>query len=62
MARYAVGWLWGSVGESSFGLFLDDFCWLRIISDGFRLFAVLVITPISQPTEELTSYYTHGRT
>ena len=40
----------------------DDFCELRIILDGFRWFAVLVVTPIPQHTEELTLYYTHGRT
>ena len=32
----------------------DGFCWLRIISDCFRLFAVLVATPISRHTEELS--------
>ena len=38
------------------------FCWLRIISDGFRWFAVLVVTIISKHTEELTLYSTHGHT
>ena len=40
----------------------DGFCWLRIISDCFRSFAVLVVTPILQNTEELFYYYTHDRT
>ena len=61
VARCAVEWLGGSVGASSFGWFLGGFCWLRIISDGFRLFAILVIIPISHHTEEVTLYYTHGR-
>ena len=38
----------------------DGFCQLRMISDGFRWFAVLVVTPVSKHTEELTLYYTHG--
>ena len=45
-----------------FWVVLDDFCWLRVISDGFRWFAVLIIKPISQNTECLTLYCTHGRT
>ena len=45
-----------------FSVVLDGFCWLRIISDCFRWFAVLVVTPILQNTEELFLYYTHGRT
>ena len=61
VARCAVEWLGGSVGASSFGWFLGGFCWLRIISDGFRLFAILVIIPISHNTEKLTLYYNHGR-
>ena len=40
----------------------DGFCWLRMILDGFRWFAVLVVTPVLQHTEELTLYYTHERT
>ena len=38
----------------------DGFCQLRMISDGFRWFAVLVVTPVSKHTEKLTLYYTHG--
>ena len=45
-----------------FQVVLKHFCWLRMISDGFWWFAALVITPILQHTEELTLYYTHGRT
>ena len=41
---------------------LDGFCWLRVTSDGFRWFAVLVVTSVSQNTEHLTLYCTHGRT
>ena len=44
-----------------FWVILDDFCWLRVISDGFRWFAALVVKPISQHTEHLTLYCTHGR-
>ena len=32
------------------------------VSDGFRGFAVLLVTSISQHTEHLTLYCTHGRT
>ena len=35
---------------------------VRVISDGFRWFAVLVVTPSSQHTEEFTLYCTHGHT
>ena len=38
----------------------DGFCWLRVTSDGFRWFAVLVVTSISQHTEHLTLYCTRG--
>ena len=34
----------------------DGFCWLRVISDGFKWFGVLVVTPITQHTEELTLF------
>ena len=47
-----------SVGASSFGWFLGGFgwflYWLRVISDGFSWFAVLIVTPISQHAEKLT--------
>ena len=45
-----------------FCVVLDGFCWLRVTSDGFRWFTVLVVTPILQHTEHLTLYCTHGRT
>ena len=35
-----------------FWLVSDCFCWFRINSDGFRWLADLVVTPISQHTEE----------
>ena len=47
---------------SGFWVVLDDFCWLKVISDDLRWFAVLVVTPMSQHTEELTLYCTHGLT
>ena len=40
----------------------DGFCWLRVISNDFRWFAVLVVPPILQHTENVTLYCTHGRT
>ena len=50
------GWVvGGSVGASSFGWFLGDFGW-------FQLVCCLVVTSISQHTEHLTLYCTHGRT
>ena len=36
-----------------FWVFLDGFCWLRVILHGFRWFAVLVVKPILQHTEHL---------
>ena len=59
------GW-WGvrlvQVVFSSFWVVSDGFCRLRIILDGSRCLAVLLVTPIPQHTEELTLYYTLGRT
>ena len=57
----------GSVAGSSlvagvFWVVSDGFCWLRVTSDGFRWFAVLVVTSVSQHTEHLLFYCTHGRT
>ena len=65
MARYAVGWLKVPLVEVVFGGFWavsDGFCWLTITSDCFTWFAVLVVSPILQYTEELTIPYSHGRT
>ena len=45
-----------------FWVVLDDFCWLRVTSDGFRWFAVLVVKSILQHIEHLTLYCTHGST
>ena len=45
-----------------FWVVLDAFCWVKGTSDGFRWFAVLVVISISQRTEHLTLYCTHGRT
>ena len=45
-----------------FWVVMDWFCWLRVTSDGFRWFADLVVTSISQHTEHLTLYRTDGRT
>ena len=60
-----VGW-WGvplvQVILVGFWVVWDGFCWLRGTSDGFRWFAVLVVTSVSQHTEHLTLYCTHGRT
>ena len=52
----------GQVVLGGFWVISDSFCWLRVISDGFREFAVLVVTSVSQHTEHLTRYCTHGRT
>ena len=53
MARCAVEW-WGvplvQVVLSGFSVVSDDFCWLRVSSDGYRWFAVLVVTSISEHT------------
>ena len=60
-----IWWLvarWGGWGFPLVQVVLDGFCWLRIISDGFRRFAVLVVTPVAKHTEALSLYYTHGRT
>ena len=40
----------------SFWVVSDGFCWSRMISDGFRWFAVLVVIPMSEHTKELTLY------
>ena len=50
------------VVSGGFWVVSDGFCWLRVISNGFRWFAVLVVTRISQHTEELFLYCTHERT
>ena len=65
MPRCAVGWLGvllAQVGLAGVWVVLDDFCWMRVTSDGFRWFAVLVVTSISQHTEHLTLYCTRGGT
>ena len=65
MSRCAVGWLGFLLAQVVLGGFwvvLDDFCWVRVTSDGFRWFTVLVVTSVSQSTERLTLYCTHGRT
>ena len=63
-----VGWWVVSLVQvflGGFWLVSDCFCWLRVISDGFKWFqmvsGVLIVTPISQHIEELTLYCTHGR-
>ena len=65
VARCALGW-WGvplvQVVLGGFWMVLDGVCWLRVTSDGFRWFAVLVVTSVSQHTEHLTLYRTDGRT
>ena len=65
VANCTVRW-WGvplvQVVLGGFWVVLDGLCWLRVTSDGFRWFAVLVFTSISQHTEHLTLYCTHGRT
>ena len=45
-----------------FWVVLDNFCWLRVISDGFSWFAVLVVKSVLRYTEHLLFYCTHGRT
>ena len=40
----------------------EGFCWLWLISVGFRWFGVLVVTRTSQHTQELFLYCTHERT
>ena len=45
-----------------FWVVLDGFFWLRVTSDGFKWFAVLVVTSISQHTENLTLYRNYGHT
>ena len=45
-----------------FWVVLDGFCWVKVTSDVFRWLAVLVVISISQRTERLTLYCTHGRT
>ena len=65
MPRCAVGWLGVLLVQVVLGGFwvvLDDFCWLRVTSDGFRWFAVLVVTSVLQHTEHLTLYGTHAGT
>ena len=56
----------GGSGEASisggFWVVFNGFCWLRVLLDGFRWFAVLVVTRISQHIEELFLYFTHKRT
>ena len=65
MACCAVRWRELPLVQVVFGSFWvvsDGFCWLRVILDGFRSFSVLLVTSISQHTEKLTLYRTHGRT
>ena len=65
MSRCAGGWLGillVQVVLGSFWVVLDGFCWVKVTSDGFRWLAVLVVISISQRTERLTLYCTHGRT
>ena len=60
-----VGWfgvLLVQVVLGGFWVVLDGFCWVKVTSDGFRWLAVLVVISISQRTERLTLYCTHGRT
>ena len=67
-----ICWLvarWSDVGVPvkqvvSVGLWMvyDIFCWLQLMSGGFRWFAVLVVTPVSQHIEELFLCCTHERT
>ena len=47
---------------SGFWVVSDGFCWLKVISVVLKWFAVLVVTPISEHTEELTLYCTDGHT
>ena len=54
-----------SFGASSFRWFLGGFGRFLLVEGDFRwfrCFAVLVVTSISQHTEHLTLYCTHGRT
>ena len=59
LACCVVRW-WGvpllQVVLGSFWVISDGFCWLRVTLDGFRWFAVLVLTSVSQHTEHLTLY------
>ena len=57
-----AGASFGASGLGSFWVVSDGFCWLRVILDGFRSFAVLLVTSISKHTEKLPLYRTHGRT
>ena len=57
-----AGASFGASGLGSFWVVSDGFCWLRVILDGFRSFAVLLVTSVSKHTEKLTLYRTHGRT
>ena len=52
----------GSVGASSFGWFMGGFGWFLLVEGDFRWLSVLLVTPISLHTEELTLYCTHERT
>ena len=42
-----------------FWIVSNGFCWLRLISDSFKWFVVLVVTRILQHTQELFLYRTH---
>ena len=48
--------------SGGFWVVSDGLCWLRVISDGFRWFGVLVVTRFSQHAEELFLYCTDERT
>ena len=65
MSRCAGGWLGillVQVVLGGFWVVLDGFCWVKVTSDGFRWLAALVVISISQRTERLTLFCTHGRT
>ena len=65
VARCAVGW-WGvtlvQVVLGGLCVVSDSFCWMKVTLDGFSWLVVLVVTSISQHTERLTLYCTHGCT
>ena len=65
LARCVVEW-WGvpikQVVSGGFCVVSDGFCCLRVISDGFRWFAVLVVTRIAQHSQELFLHWAHERT
>ena len=65
LARCAVMWRGVPIKQVVSGGFCvvsDGFCCLRVISDGFRWFDVLVVTRISQHSQELFLHCAHERT